>query len=71
MRDKNAFFFLIFLLSLCCYKIYNLSEKFDEIEAICIDQEEVISLQGFAIQSQSLYIQELEAARNRASLYLH
>lgn len=60
MHNKSCLYFFIFLLCLFCYKTYETSKKLDRLNQICIDQEEVIKLQGEAIFAQSLYISELK-----------
>lgn len=60
MYDKSCFYFLVFLLCLCCYKIYDSSKQLGRLNQICIDQEEVIQLQDQAILAQSVYISELK-----------
>ena len=60
MHNKSCLYFLIFLVCLLCYKTYETSKKFDRLNEICIDQEQVIKLQGEAICAQSIYISELK-----------
>jgi hypothetical protein len=60
MADKSCIYFLFFITILLSYFLYEESEENSRLYKICIDQEEVISEQGRAIQLQNLYLSRLK-----------
>ena len=67
MRDNSVLYFLFFLLALVTYNLYKESQENERFYKICTDQEDVIKLQSDAINSQKVYISQLQY--NYDSLY--
>jgi len=67
MRDNNVLYFLFLLLALSGYNLYKESQDNERLYKICTDQEGVIQLQLEAINSQKVYISQLQ--HNYNNLY--
>ena len=67
MRDNSVLYFLFFLLALVTYNLYKESQDNERLYKICTDQEETIQLQSKAINSQKVYISQLQ--HNYNNLY--
>jgi regulator of RNase E activity RraB len=64
MRDNSVLYFLFFLLALVTYNLYKESQDNERLYKICTDQEDTIQLQSKAINSQKVYISQLQYSYN-------
>lgn len=64
MRDNSVLYFLFFLLALVTYNLYKEGQDNERLYKICTDQEETIQLQSKAIDSQKVYISQLQYSYN-------
>lgn len=60
MRDNSIIYFLFLLLALVTYSLYQETQENNRFYEICTDQEDVIKLQLEAINSQKVYISQLQ-----------
>lgn len=59
MTDKSCTYFLLIIVIILGYTLYEKDKENSRLYKICIDQESVIELQQQAIQSQ-VYLKQLE-----------
>ena len=64
MRDNSVLYFLFFLLALVTYNLHKESQDNERLYKICTDQEDTIQLQLEAINSQKVYISQLQYTYN-------
>lgn len=60
MSDKNTSYFLIFVILIVCYALYQKTAENDKMYKILTDQDDTIELQNQAIQLQQSYIRQLQ-----------
>lgn len=69
MNERSCIYFLIFLLLLVAYFLYEKTVDNNRLYKICKDQDETIQLQSEAIDKQNLYINILNNSSNYKSIY--
>ena len=67
MRDNNVLYLFLVALVFLVYNLYKETQENERLYKICEDQEDVIQLQLEAINSQKVYISQLQYNYN--SLY--
>jgi hypothetical protein len=67
MRDNNVLYLFLVVLVFLVYDLYKETQENERLYKICEDQEDVIQLQLEAINSQKVYISQLQYNYN--SLY--
>jgi hypothetical protein len=67
MRDNNVLYLFLVVLVFLIYNLYKETQENERLYKICEDQEDVIQLQLEAINSQKVYISQLQYNYN--SLY--
>ena len=60
MSDKNTFHFLIFVLLVVVYMLYNTSKENEKIYHLLSEQDITIQTQKKAIEYQQIYIKQME-----------
>ena len=60
MSDKNTFHFLIFVLLVVVYMLYNTSKENEKIYNLLSEQDITIQTQKKAIEYQQIYIKQME-----------
>lgn len=69
MDNRNIIYFLIFLLVLVTYFLYEKSIDNNRLYKICKDQDLTIQLQSKAIEKQNLYIHIMHSSKNQKLKY--
>jgi hypothetical protein len=60
VSDKNTFHFLIFVLLVVVYMLYNTSKENEKIYHLLSEQDITIQTQKKAIEYQQIYIKQME-----------